>query len=134
MQDEFKEKRRTIRKTFFVLVATLHPALSVGRSISRSVGAFLVADTQLYKMLCPSVRPSVGWSVRNHESKSEKTRISAPAHPSATDGRVSGLVHNVVGYFLYCPCPLVHDWDPVYTTFVSMICIYKSCGNIHSSL
>ena len=26
------------------------------------------------------------------ESKSGKTRISAPAHPSATDGRVSGLV------------------------------------------
>jgi len=26
------------------------------------------------------------------ELKSVKTRISAPAHPSATDGRVSGLV------------------------------------------
>ena len=49
---------------------------------------FLVADTQLYKRLSPSVGPSV----RQHESKSGKTRISAPAHPSATDGRVSGLV------------------------------------------
>ena len=38
---------------------------------------------------------SVRWSVRRSitlKSKSGKTRISAPAHPSATDGRVSGLV------------------------------------------
>ena len=52
---------------------------------------FLVADTKLYKRLCPSVR----WLVRPSvtiESKSEKMRISAPAHPSATDGHVSGLV------------------------------------------
>ena len=59
------------------------------------ITTFSVADTQLYKRLCPSVRWLVGRSVRNHESKSVKTRISAPAHPSATDGRVSGLVdHN----------------------------------------
>ena len=40
---------------------------------------FLVADSQLYKSLCPtvrpSVRPSVGPSVREHESKSAKTSI-----------------------------------------------------------
>ena len=30
------------------------------------------------------------------EVKSGKTRISAPAHPSATDGRVSGLVFSRV--------------------------------------
>ena len=54
---------------------------------------FLVADTQLYKRLCPSVLPLVHPSVHEHESKSGKTRISAPAHPSATGiGRVSGLV------------------------------------------
>ena len=67
---------------------------------------FLVADTQLYKRLCPSVRRSVGRSVgpsvRGHESKSEEMSvlehlvadscITAPAHPSATDGRVSGLI------------------------------------------
>jgi len=45
-------------------------------------------DTQLYKSLCPSIHPSVGPSVRQsvgvHETKSAKTRISAPAHPSAT--------------------------------------------------
>ena len=35
---------------------------------------------------------SVGRSVGEHESKSVNTRISAPAHPSATGGRVSGLV------------------------------------------
>ena len=43
---------------------------------------FLVADTQLYKRLCPSI--------------GRKTRISALAHPSATGiGRVSGLVLNI---------------------------------------
>ena len=57
---------------------------------------FLVADTQLYKRLCPSVGRSVGWSV-TLELKSGKTRISAPAHPSATGGRVSGLVFFFVG-------------------------------------
>ena len=43
---------------------------------------FLVADTQLYKRLCPSVGPSVHWSVGplvrrsvTHESKSGKTSI-----------------------------------------------------------
>ena len=73
-------------------------------STSDSFFTFLVADTQLYKRLCPSVRPSV----REHESKSEKTSVleafcvcvcvgreigwgvgcgwglAAPAHPSAT--------------------------------------------------
>ena len=55
---------------------------------------FLVADTQLYKRLYPSVRPSVRWSVGRSvtlELNSGKTRISAPAHTSATDGRVSRL-------------------------------------------
>ena len=55
---------------------------------------FLVADKRLYKRLCPSVRWSVRRSVGEHESKSRKMRISAPAHPSATGiGCVSGLVH-----------------------------------------
>ena len=52
---------------------------------------FLVADTQLYKRLFSSVGRSVGWSV-TLELKSGKTHISAPAHPSATGGRVSSLV------------------------------------------
>ena len=56
---------------------------------------FLVADTQLYKRLCPSVGWLVGRSVML-ELKSRKTRISAPAHPSATDGRVSGLVREAL--------------------------------------
>ena len=46
-----------------------------------------------------SVCPSVGWLVGRSitlELKSGKTRISTPAHPSATDGRVSGLVMNIV--------------------------------------
>ena len=64
--------------------------------------SFLVADKRLYKRLCPSVRPSVrplvGWLVGRSvviELESVKTRISAPAHPSATGiGHVSGLVHS----------------------------------------
>ena len=79
---------------------------------------FLVADTQLYKRLCPSVRPSVRRSVSPsvHPSvrpsvllsirrsvmiklKSGKTRISAPAHPSATGGRVSGL--GIISFVLH---------------------------------
>ena len=59
--------------------------------------SFLVADTQLYKRLCPSVRWLVGRSV-TLELKSGKTRISGPAHPSATDGRVSGLVLKLTLY------------------------------------
>ena len=61
---------------------------------------FLVADTQLYKRLCPSVCPSVRRSVMI-KLESVKTRLSAPAHPSATGiGRVSGLV----SFFVHFPC------------------------------
>ena len=56
-----------------------------------SVILFLVADLQHYQRLCQSVRPSVRRSV-TLELKSGKTRIFAPAHPSATGSRVSGLV------------------------------------------
>ena len=58
-------------------------------SLMFSLFLFLVADTPVYKRLCPSIRPSV-----TIKSKSVKTCISAPAHPSATGiGRVSGLVY-----------------------------------------
>ena len=36
---------------------------------------FLVACTRLYTPLCPSVRWLVGWSVRNHASKSEDMSV-----------------------------------------------------------
>jgi len=65
----------------------LHFELVLFPTVDRQYSSwvFLVADTQLKKSLCPSVR--------EHESESVKTRISAPAHPSATGiGRVSGLV------------------------------------------
>ena len=39
-----------------------------------------------------SVGRMVGRSVGGHKLKNEERRISAPAHPSATGGRVSGLV------------------------------------------
>ena len=52
-----------------------------------------------------SVRWSVGRSVGEHESKSGKNSVSAPAHPSATGiGRVSGLVLLVLVLFcLFSP-------------------------------
>ena len=57
--------------------------------------SFLVADKRLYKRLCPSVGPSVRRLVGRSvviELESVKTRISAPAHLSATGiGRVFGL-------------------------------------------
>ena len=65
----------------------------------------LFSDTQLYKMLCPSVGRLVGWSVVI-ELKSGKTRISAPAHPSATDGRVSGLVSPLLECMLASVLPI----------------------------
>ena len=63
---------------------TLQPALSVRPSVG-PVLLFSCGHATLKEAL------SVRWSVLI-ELKSGKTRISAPAHPSATDGRVSGLV------------------------------------------
>ena len=40
-----------------------------------SLELFLVADTQLYKRLCPSIRRSVHPSVRVNESKSGQTSV-----------------------------------------------------------
>ena len=55
-----------------------------------------------------SVRRSVGRSVRDHESKSVKTCISAPAHPSAAGMAVyPALLH-------YSPCTTVRDCLAVY--------------------
>ena len=74
---------------------------------------FLVADTQLYKRLCPSVgrsvRRSVGPWTRVEKWGNERFRtflvadscISAPAHPSATDGCVSGLVFYKNNFFQF---------------------------------
>ena len=61
-----------------------------------AVEGFLVADRQLYKRLCPSVGPSVRWSVGPsvRHARVEKWE-NAPAHPSATGGCVSGLVKKV---------------------------------------
>ena len=66
----------------------------------------------------PSVLPLVRWSVGPSfmviELDSVKTRISAPAHPSATGfGCVSGLVE-FWAVWLYCSCPTVHNCPAVY--------------------
>ena len=91
-----------------LLVLLLFEFFPTKLSLCFSLSVFLVADTQLYKRLCPSVRPFVHPSVRKHESKSGKTSVleafcvcvcvgrgvgwsvgcgwglAAPAHPSAT--------------------------------------------------
>ena len=67
---------------------------------------FLVADTQLYKRLCPfvgtSVGPSVRWSVRGDRvGKCENAR-SRLCLPSTTGiGPVSGLVKSRATLFKY---------------------------------
>jgi len=78
-----------------------------------SIVFFLVVDTQLYKRLCPSIHLSVRWSVgpparvEKWENKRSRTFlvanscISAPAHLSATDGRVSGLVLHDIELFSF---------------------------------
>ena len=71
-----------------------------------AVTQFLVADTQLYMRLCPSVC-HLSPQVEKWENKRFRTVlvvgscIYAPAHLSATVGRVSGLVflhHETGGY------------------------------------
>ena len=49
--------------------------LSLSLSLSLFLFFFLVADTQLYKRLCPSVHLSVGPSVRERKLKSGKTSV-----------------------------------------------------------
>ena len=43
---------------------------------------FLVADTQLYKRLCPSVRPSVGWLVGPSRSSLNVGKRAFPHLPT----------------------------------------------------
>ena len=47
-----------------------------------------------------SVRPLVGWSVHHARVEKWENAHSAPAHPSATGGRVSGLVCFFVSLFI----------------------------------
>ena len=54
---------------------------------------FLVTDTQLYKRLCPSVRPSIGPSVR----RGDRVENDENAYNL---GNISG----------YCIIPLTLDW------------------------
>ena len=79
-----------------------HPSVT---GIGRVSGlVFSRGQATLYEAL--SVRPSVGRLVGRSvgrsvviELESVKTRISAPAHPSATGiGRVSGLVRNEIEF------------------------------------
>ena len=57
------------------LSVLLSVSLSLSVCLSLSVFLFLVADTQLYKRLCPSVCPSVHPSVGVNELKSGKTSV-----------------------------------------------------------
>ena len=69
---------------------------------------FSYGHATLYEAL--SVRPSVRPSVGERESKSVKARISAPAHPSATGGRESGLVLVADTQLYKRPCPSVRPF------------------------
>ena len=74
---------------------------------------FLVADTQLYKRLCPSVRWSVGPSI-TLELKTRKTRIYDTAVVIVcvwVCECVAGVVGGGVGVRLGvgCPCPPVRN-------------------------
>ena len=73
-------------KTFFHIFTSLHVRQSFLVAARNSIRGFVRPSVR------PSVHPSVCPSV-TIESKSGKTRISTSAHPSATDGRVSGLVY-----------------------------------------
>ena len=66
----------------------------VGWLVSRSFDALFSCGHSTKGFVRPSVLLSIGPLVRDHESKSVKTRISAPAHPSATGGHISDLVFN----------------------------------------
>ena len=77
---------------FHCLVADTRLYTLPRRSVSKSV-TFLVADTQLYKRLCPSVGPLVRWSVR------------PLVRPSVRDDRV-GKCENAH----FRPCPPVRNW------------------------
>ena len=68
-----EHKRFSFLSLFSRVHATLQPALSVGRSVGWLVGRSVSRSVTL-------------------ELKSGKMGISAPAHPSATDERVFGLV------------------------------------------
>ena len=55
--------------------STVHYLLLAG------VSTFLVADTQLYKRLCPSVRPLVGRSVTTSRKVRKRAFPPLPTHP-----------------------------------------------------
>ena len=110
------------------------------------IASFLVADTQLYKRLCPSVRPLVRWSVgpsvrrRSSSWKVWKWAFSifffvclsvgggfgcgwgldAPAHPSATIlwPRVTCSIWTMM--FSFGDCFSLYEWTKV-RSFIILI-------------
>ena len=83
---------------------TVHVCLSV-------VHLFLVADTQLYNRLCPSVRQSIHLSIL-HESKSGKTSILGGFLVMSTVGEGGGA-WDVDGGWMPLPTHLQRYFDPV---------------------
>ena len=57
----------------------------------------------------PSVRRSVVPLVREHESKSVKTRISAPAHPQLVDVYPALFLSFFFPFWAGAPGPMTHD-------------------------
>ena len=93
--------------------------------------AFLVADTQLYKRLCPSVRPSVGWSVGPLVSTSRKVwKCAFPPLPTRPQlmavypalfkyslDRHFEIIYGVIFIFTLIALPLL----PLRSTFITFI-------------
>ena len=118
---------------------------------SAKTHAFLVADTQLYKRLCPSVGPSVRRSV-THESKIGKQALKMlflvcvlvvgawgvaegwmplPTRPQRYCDPAS-LVLNFKRFLHYGPCPTVHDCLAMYPALFSIVFLntmkhYRKC-------
>ena len=60
-----------------------------------------------------------------------KTRISAPAHPSATGGRVSGLVNGPLGRSLHSFPRITHSTDSVHGLEHSLRSLLRGTVEIH---
>ena len=71
----------------------------------------LVADTKLYKRLCPSVGPSVNLSVRDYKSKSKK--VNAFVQLGDVLGQNGGCpcppIRNDIGTRVNCLLPILYD-------------------------
>ena len=99
-------------KYFHGILTKNRRKLHIGTSLHFYWNAFLVADTQLYKRLCPSVhpsvRPSVRWSVRHGDRVEQwkNERFGYILCMFVCGGGVDGVG---VRMGVRCPCPPVRN-------------------------